>query len=126
MIFRTRGEIAPAVETNRSEALSILKKWHAERTPLRCQIPLRQLAAAFNARVYSVSDTLLVLTSDDLLTELNIPFSDSLFFGYGDTRHDPDEVVYDATLIIFLESIPLVGRGDMIILREFKEPPLAV
>ena len=112
------------MEISRSEALGMFKKWHAERTPIRCQIPLLKLAAAFSARVYSVSEKLLVLTSDDLTTELNVPLTPDLFYGYGDARHsDPSEIIlYDASVIIFLEPIPPVGFGDMIVLSEFKEP----
>jgi hypothetical protein len=104
----------------------MFKKWHAERTPLHCQIPLRQIAAAFNVRVYSVSEQLLLLASDDLLTELNIPLRPSLSFGYGDASNDPGEKRYSSMVLIFLEPIPPAGLGDMVVIYEFQDPPSEV
>jgi len=111
------------MEMSRLEALDMFKKWHAERTPIRCQIPLRKLAAAFSAHVYSVSETLLVLTSEDLTTELNVPLTPDLFYGYGEPRNgDPYEAtIYDAAVIIFLEPIPPIGLGDLIALSELRD-----
>lgn len=74
-----------------SEALDIFKKWHGEKTRLRCQIVLRTVKVACTAVVFSVSESELMLTSDDLRTELIVPLTHDQKFAYADARDAPEK-----------------------------------
>jgi len=89
----------------REEALDIFRKWLSEQSTLQVNCDLYVFAAAFRVRVREVAPDRLSFFSDDGKSELILPFSGSLTFGYAEPAAGSVEAM-DAVsgLVVFFPS----------------------
>jgi len=110
------------MKTGKCEALDMFSKYLSEGTLLRCYVRCSTYRAAFVGRIRTVSDDGIRLSSDDCQSELELPLSSDLQYGYGDSRNSPTELpVYDGHLLVFMTRYdPLCQKPDMIAFSEVR------
>jgi len=93
------------VRIGRAEALDLLSKWRSDRALLRCDFSFARFAASLRGRILGLTDKEFRLVSDDTFSELAVPLSAALEFGYGDPRDFPEDCpVFEGGLVIFFPS----------------------
>lgn len=106
----------------RSEALDIFKKWHAEHAVIRCQGSFPNHAFGMSGRITSLSDREMNIIADDKESEVVFQFDSVGEFGYGDSRsvtgREAEE--FECCILIFMAPIPDEGVGDHIALAEVR------
>jgi hypothetical protein len=109
------------MRVGRSEALDILSKWLSERALLRCDISFSEFAACFRGRIVSLTDGRVHVLCDDTFSELDLPLTPNLNFGYGEPRYAPDNLEFSGTLIVFIAELPSNGDVDTVCFLEVVE-----
>jgi hypothetical protein len=93
------------VETQRSEALSLLRKWSDEYSLLYCEVNFKTLAVGMEGRIVLESDDRVSMMSDNRVSTLRLALGLAVAFGYGDTRGIPGESdKFDSGLVIFFDA----------------------
>lgn len=109
------------MRAGRSEALDIFNKWLTERTLLRCDLLFLEFAACFRGRIVSLTDDRVRVLSDDTFSELDLPLTPELNFGYGEPRSGPENLEFSGTLIVFMAELPPTGDVDTVCFLEIVE-----
>jgi hypothetical protein len=74
----------------RSEALSLLRKWLDESTLLTCRVTFKGLAVGMACRLLSVGDEFVDARSDDGLSVIRVTLGRVVVFHFGDSREYPE------------------------------------
>ena len=109
------------MRVDRSEALDIFRKWFSERTLLRCDLLFSEFSCCFRGRIISLTTARLQVLSDDTFSELVLPFTRELNFGYGEARNEPETLEFSRDLIVFMAEPPATGDVDKICFLEIVE-----
>ena len=97
------------MRVGRPEALDIFRKWFSERTLLRCDLHFSELACRFRGRIISLTVAGVQVLSDDTFSELVLPFTPELNFGYGEPRNELETLEFSGALIVFMAEPPPTG-----------------
>jgi hypothetical protein len=93
------------VKIERSEVLSIFRKWLDESTRLFCELRLRVGSAGIEGLIVSVTEDLIVVRSDDGCSEVRVDLDLPVCFAYEDTRKVPAESDrFDAGIFAFFDD----------------------
>ena len=91
--------------TERADALSIFRKWADESTVVCGGLSLGVGSTSIEGTIFSLTDDLVIVRSDNGLSELRVDLSLAVAFGYEDTRRLPAmSAEFDSGLVVFFDD----------------------
>ena len=98
----------------RSDAIALFRKWLDERPLIRCQGSFPMHAFSLRGRISVANDSEIRLMADDTESEVVLKITDTMEFGYLDTRDvvgaAPSELDHECCLVVFVG--PVGEEGD--------------